>query len=103
MSAETEYIKKKWDVMPKLVKIWLSIPPVVIDGLIVFSVAMLTAISLAFTGEEAYKYVNPYLLYWLKLGIGSLASGLVALQSFRSKVFADHVRNRKLADQQENG
>lgn len=103
MSAETEFIKKRWELMPRIVRTWLSIPPVVIDGFIVFLVAMLTGIALVFTSEEAYKYVNPYVLFWLKLSIGSTTSGLVALQSFRSKVFADYARNKKLADQQENG
>lgn len=103
MATETEFVKRKWDIMPRIVKVWLSVPPVVIDGLVVFLVASLTGISLSFTGEEAYKYVNPYVLFWLKLSIGSLTSGLVALQSFRSKVFAEHIRNKNSKEQKENG
>ncbi len=97
----TETIKRNY--MPKFVKMLIAIPSMYIDGLIVFLVAGLTSLSLGFTNDDAYKYVNPVLLYWLKLSIGSTASGLVALQSFRNNVFADHRKQVESKRQLENG
>lgn len=74
----------------KLVKRWGSIPPIVFDGILVFLIGLLTGLSLAFTNDDAYKYVNPFILFWMKAIIGSLAMALVGVQSFRSKVFGEH-------------
>lgn len=86
-----------------MVKRWLSIPPVFFDGLLVFLIGVLTSLSLGMTNDDAYKYVNPFILFWSKVIIGALASGLVTLQSFRSKVFAQHQQAKELAKQPENG
>lgn len=89
----TQIIKKKY--MPQWIKMLLAIPGVVIDGVIVFLVATLTTMSMALTGDDAYKYIDSFYLFWMKFTIGSTASGLVALQSFRNKVFAEHAASKQ--------
>lgn len=89
----TVMIKKKY--MPQFIKMLIAIPGVVIDGAIVFLIATLTTMSMALTGEEAYKYVPAAMLFWLKFGVGSLASGLVGLKSFRDKAYAEHVTTKQ--------
>ena len=97
MSDDTEIITKeeKKALVPRFLKVFLSIPSVVIDGTIVFMVAVLTAQSLYLTNDDAYKYIPALPLYWLKFAVGSSTAGLVALQSFRNKVFAEHVAKKE--------
>lgn len=95
MSADTEIQKRKFELIPRFIRVYMSIPSIFIDGAIVMLIAMLTTLATAFSGEEAYKYVSPALLFWAKVMTGVVANGLVALQSFRSKIFADYQASGK--------
>jgi hypothetical protein len=86
--------KNRWEILPKFMQVWAAIPVMWVDALIVFLVAMLTTMATAFTSEEAYKYVNPFVLFWTKICVGSFASGLVALQSFRNRIYAEHMQRK---------
>src|SRR5438034_6732248 len=68
-----------------------SIPAVVIDGLTFVLIQMLTFLAAAFGGDEAAKYVAPAILFWLKLLVGELACGFLALKMFRSTAYGDHL------------
>ena len=87
--------RTRWQWMPKIVKAWIAIPSAVIDGATVFLIAVLTTLSTAFSQDDAYKYVNVYIVFWVKICAGSLASGLVAFQSFRNRSYSDYLNNKK--------
>ncbi len=55
-----------------------------LDGFLYGCAAMCAAAQAAFGNDEAYKYVNPYLLFWLRTLFGVLASGALAIKMFRS-------------------
>ncbi len=74
---------------------WKGIPPVFIDGTIVVLIAFLTFWETAVSGDEAAKYISAILIFWLKHTIGSLAIVLVTLQSFRSRIFSDHLKKKE--------
>ena len=71
-----------------------GVKPVVIDGALYVSWTSLTAVLGVFSGEEAYKYVNPVALFWLKASLTTSTAGLGALKMFRSTSFGNHVKNR---------
>jgi hypothetical protein len=62
-----------------------------IDGWLYVVTAMGTAALTYISTEEAYKYCNPEVLFWLKVTIGSTISGANGLKAFRSMTFARHV------------
>lgn len=39
------------------------------------------------SSEEAYKYVNPHVLFWTRMFLGSSVAGFNALKAFRSMTF----------------
>lgn len=61
-----------------------------IDGALYFVMGLGGTLLTYLSGEEAYKYVNPELLFWLKALIGSTIAGLSGLKAFRSLTFATH-------------
>ena len=67
-----------------------SIPAMFIDGTIYFALAILTFLTTNLGTDEAAKYVSPAVLFWLKTGLGAVASGLLAIKMFRSTAYADH-------------
>lgn len=60
-----------------------------IDGTLYVCIAMFLALQTTFSSEEAYSYVNPYALFWLKAVLGTLGAGAGALKMFRSTTFSD--------------
>lgn len=78
----------------------LNVPPVMIDGLLYTLVAMFVAAQGIFTSEEAYKYVNPYALFWGKSTLAIFGAGLAALKMFRSTSYADHIKDKQ--DEKDN-
>lgn len=67
-----------------------KVPPIFFDGLLVVSITLLTFWGSVFGGDEAAKYIHAGVIFWLKNLCGGCAVTLVALQSFRSKLFAQH-------------
>lgn len=47
--------------------------PAFIKGFISTCIGFLVFQQMFFNSDEAYKYVNPYVLYWLNWVVGSLA------------------------------
>lgn len=75
---------------------WLtSIESVVIDGGLAVCVAMFLMAQTVFGSEEAYKYCNPYFLFFVKAFFGVIGSGFGALKAFRSIEYYRHSRNKK--------
>ncbi len=77
------------------VQYFASIPAVVIDGTLYVAVQMLTVLSTQFATDESAKYVDPAVLFWVKIAIGELAAGVLALKMFRSTSYSDHQREKK--------
>lgn len=67
-----------------------QLPPVFVDGFLYVMVQTLTVLSTQFGTDEAAKYIEPTLLFWIKIVIGELAAGFLALKMFRSTTFAEH-------------
>lgn len=60
-----------------------------LDAILYTSTALFIFSQGYFTGDDAYKYVNPYVLFWLKYIIGGLAACSAGLKAYRSTSFAD--------------
>lgn len=58
-----------------------------LDGSLYFWTAVGSAVLTYISTEEAYKYVNPLWLFWLKMAIGSSLSGANGLKAFRSMTY----------------
>jgi len=67
----------------------MKLRPVHIDGILYISIAALVFLQGVFSGEEAYKYVNPWLLFWLKTIVGCMAAAAGAAKMFRSGAVAN--------------
>lgn len=81
--------------MPPWVKSLAQIPAVFTDGFLLVTSSFCAAILTYMATEEAYKYVNPFLLFWLKVALGSTSSSISALVAFRSKVYTQHQQQVK--------
>lgn len=67
-----------------------TLKPVIIDGALCVTIAMLSYWESSLGKDEAFKYWNAYLLYFTKEFDGAILAGLIALNFFRSKSYADH-------------
>ena len=63
---------------------------VIIDGMLYVWIAILTFIATQFSSDDAAKYIPAETLFWSKMAIGTISTGLVALKMFRSTSFAKH-------------
>ena len=63
---------------------------VVLDGFLYACIASFTFSQAFFNSDEAYKYVNPFILFWMKYVFGMGAATAGAVKMFRSTVFADN-------------
>jgi len=55
-----------------------------IDGALYFFAAVFSASQAAFGTDEAYRYVNPHVLFWIRALSGILGAGCLAVKMFRS-------------------
>lgn len=69
-----------------------------IDGWLYFLCAILAAFLTYVSSEEAYKYINPLWLYWIKATAGSFLAGFNGLKAFRSMTFARHATQLQEAE-----
>ena len=54
------------------------------DATLYVAVAVFVFLQGVLSGEEAYKYANPTLLFWLKATVGACGAGAGALKMYRS-------------------
>lgn len=57
------------------------------DGVLYVTLGVFVFLQGYFSSEEAYKYVNPFMLFWLKAFVGGIAAGAGALKMYRSGGF----------------
>lgn len=67
-----------------------KVKPVVIDGALAVIIGVLDCVLASMSNEEAYKYWNPYALYYTKFVLAPMCAGFVTLNFFRSKSYSDH-------------
>lgn len=71
-------------------KNWLF-KPVTVDGFLWVSIALFGALQASVSSDDAYKYVDPRVLFWMKTACACGAASSIALKSFRSTTFAQHL------------
>jgi len=70
---------------------WLK--PVHVDGALYASIAFWGAVESVFSTDDAYKYVSPYAIFWIK-AVSDIALAVAgALKMFRSTTYSDHLKN----------
>jgi hypothetical protein len=72
----------------------MKISSVLIDGTLYVLIAVFGVMQAMFTSDEAYKYVNPHILFWGKAIVGIAASAVGALKMFRSTTYAEHIAHK---------
>lgn len=72
----------------------LTVSPVFLDGFLWALVALFMFQQAFLSTEEAYKYCNPTLLFWIKFTVGSLGAMVGSLKAFRSTSFAHHLAEK---------
>lgn len=72
-----------------------TIPSVVIDGALYVGIAVFGALLAFFSSDDAYKYINPYFLFWAKGTTQALLASTSALKMFRSTSYSDHQTNKQ--------
>lgn len=78
-----------------IIKSLTTIPPVFTDGFLLVLASLCSGVLTYLSAEDAYHYVHPILLFWLKLSLGSTATSISALIAFRSKVYTQHQQQVK--------
>lgn len=71
-----------------------KLKPVHIDGALYVLIALFGAVSGIFSSDDAYKYVNPYVIFWLKAAVEIALAGVGSLKMFRSTSYAEHVAGK---------
>lgn len=71
-------------------KQWLF-KPVTVDGFLWVCIALFASMQSMLTNDDAYKYVNATLLFWLKFICASAGAAAGALKAFRSTTYAKHL------------
>lgn len=68
----------------------MQIPPVFTDGFLAMISAFCAAVLTYLSEKEAYEYVAPTALFWIKIVLGSSSAMISTLIAFRSKVYTQH-------------
>jgi len=76
-------------------KYFEGISPMFIDGLLYASIAIFQFLQTAFGSDEAGKFIDLQLLFYVKTAVGCTASGLLAIKLYRSTSYADHKEMKK--------
>ena len=63
-----------------------------IDGALYVGIGFLTAIQGGFSTDDAAKYIEPSLLWWLRTLVMAALASVAALKMFRSQSYSDYVK-----------
>lgn len=72
---------------------WMPLP-VTIDGVLYVLIAMFGAALAAFGSDEAYKYIAPAVVFWLKTTCNVGLQGCLGLKLYRSTGYAHHLQDK---------
>jgi len=77
---------------------FMRFPPIILDGAIVVILSMLVWWNTQLGLDEAAKFIEPFVLWKLKICVGISAQGLLALKFFRSTGYAAYRDSKKSQD-----
>lgn len=80
-----------------------AVKPVVLDGALYVMIATLGVMEATFSSEDSYKYVNIYVIFWLKHILGWGLAAVSALAMFRNKAYGEHVKAQQEKKALEDG
>lgn len=66
-----------------------------IDGLLFAAIAFFGSTQVAFSSEEAYKYVNAYIIFWIKTLASINLATITALKGFRSTSYGEAIADKQ--------
>jgi hypothetical protein len=69
-----------------------KLKPVHVDGFLYVCIALFGSVQGGLT-DDAYKYLNPYTIFWIKYVATVLLACAGALKMFRSTTYSDHLNN----------
>lgn len=69
--------------------------PVVIDGFLYVVIAVCGTITAIMTSDEVYKYMNPYVVFYVKGVNEILCAASTALKMYRSTSYSEHQAEKK--------
>ena len=75
-------------------KHWL-LSPVTVDGFLWVSIALFTTMQSMLSNDDAYKYVNPTVLFWTKFTVACCGASAGALKAFRSTTYAQQISDKQ--------
>lgn len=81
--------------LPGIQRLFDMLTPPFVDGFLLCVSTFLTALLTGLAQEEAYKYCNPVVLFWLKLGVGCTSGSMQALVAYRNQQFAKHSADKE--------
>lgn len=70
--------------------------PVHVDGALYVMIALFGAALTALTNDDVYKYMSPYLVFYLKMFCSLALAVVTALKMFRSSSYAAHEQVAKV-------
>lgn len=73
----------------------MRFPPVVIDGTLYVSIAVLTSLQSSFAEEAATQFLGAPTLYWVQTTCKAMLASALALKMFRSTSYSDHVKPKE--------
>jgi len=82
----------------KTLTIWYRmISPSNIDLTLYVACAVFGAQQALLSSDDAYKYINAHVLWWMKFGVTTLAAGALAAKMYRSTSYKDG-KDKQAAD-----
>jgi hypothetical protein len=72
-----------------------TVKPVHIDGVLYVCIAVFVFMQSWFSSDDAYKYVNPFVIFWIKGICGTVGAAAGALKMFRSTGYSDSLKDKQ--------
>lgn len=73
-----------WLLIRRIGPVITNAQPDAIDCTLYVIAGSVTAMQGGLAGEDAFKYVNPYVLFWMKIALLTLGGGAISMKAFRS-------------------
>lgn len=71
------------------------IRPVHVDGVLYICIAVFGFLQTYFGSDDTYKYINPFVVFWILAVVGTLGAAAGALKMFRSNTYNEHLQEKK--------
>lgn len=74
-----------------------GLKPVHVDGVLYVCIAVFVALQTWISSDDAFKYVNPYVIFYSKGVCAIMGAGAGALKMFRSTAYSDSLKDKQNA------